>query len=245
VYYDPARQTSGLPHSPFSACCVPRPIGWISTVSVAGVNNLAPFSQFQNVTFDPPTVLFSACGTPAKDTLANAEATGEFVWNMATYDQRDQVARSAMPYPSEVDEFEVIGIETLPARKVRPLRVAASPVHFECVVRHVLEIPGNIPEANAKIVVGEVVGIHIRDDVINEEGRVDVERIQPLARLGYLDYTVVERKFELENPDFQVLHHNLEVDHGGEVRGSGDSRIGKSAMDTGHTDGSGATIENN
>lgn len=217
MYYEPATQTSGLPHSPFSACCVPRPIGWISTVSATGVNNLAPFSQFQNVTFDPPTVLFSACGTPAKDTLANAEATGEFVWNMATYAQRDQVARSAMPYPPEVDEFDVIGIETLPARKVRPLRVAASPVHFECLVRHVLEIPGKIPEANAKIVVGEVVGIHIRDDVIDEVGRVDIQRIQPLARLGYLDYTVVERCFELENPDFQVLHHNPEIDHGAQA----------------------------
>lgn len=219
MYYDPARQTSGLPHSPFNACCVPRPIGWISTTSRAGVHNLAPFSQFQNVTFDPPTVLFSACGTPAKDTLANAEETGEFVWNLATYDQRDQVARSAMPFPPEVDEFEAIGIDTLPSHKVRPLRVAQSPVHFECQVRHVLEIPGKIPEANAKIVVGEVVGIHIRDDVIDDQGRVDIERIRPLARLGYLDYTVVERHFELDNPGFQALHHNLEVDHGGAADG--------------------------
>jgi flavin reductase (DIM6/NTAB) family NADH-FMN oxidoreductase RutF len=217
MYYDPARQTSGLPHSPFSACCVPRPIGWISTTSRAGIHNLAPFSQFQNVTFDPPTVLFSACGSPAKDTLANAEETGEFVWNMATYDQRDQVARSAFPFPPDVDEFVAIGIETLPSLKVRPRRVAESPVHFECEVRHVLEIPGKIPEANAKIVVGEVVGIHIRDDVINDEGRIDVERIRPLARLGYLDYTVVERRFELLNPDFQALHHNAEVNHGADA----------------------------
>jgi flavin reductase (DIM6/NTAB) family NADH-FMN oxidoreductase RutF len=214
MYYEPAKETSGLPHSPFSACCVPRPIGWLSTTSRDGIHNLAPFSQFQNVTFDPPTVLFSACGTPAKDTLRNAEETGEFVWNMATYDLREQVARSAMEFPPHVDEFEALGIESLPSRRVTPLRVAASPVHFECEVRHVLEIPGKIPEANAKIVVGEVVAIHIRDDVIDEEGRVDVERIRPLARLGYLDYTFVEHHFELNDPDMQTLHHNAEVDHG-------------------------------
>jgi flavin reductase (DIM6/NTAB) family NADH-FMN oxidoreductase RutF len=213
MYYEPATQTSGLPHSPFNACCVPRPIGWLSTVSPGGVHNLAPFSQFQNVTFDPPTVLFSACGTPEKDTLVNAERTGEFVWNMATYDQREQVARSAYEYPPDVDEFEALGIEALPCKRVKPRRVAASPVHFECQVRRVLEIPGRIPAAAAKVVVGEVVGIHIRDDVIDERGRVDVERIRPLARLGYLDYTSVERAFELTG-DLQTLHHNAEVDHG-------------------------------
>lgn len=213
MYYEPATQTSGLPHSPFTACCVPRPIGWLSTVSPDGVNNLAPFSQFQNVTFDPPTVLFSACGTPEKDTLVNAERTGEFVWNMATYDLREQVARSAHEYPPDVDEFKVLGIDTLPSKRVKPLRVAASPVHFECEVRHVLEIPGKIPAAAAKVVVGEVVGIHISDHVIDHRGRIDVERIRPLARLGYLDYTFVERAFELTG-ELQTLHHNAEVDHG-------------------------------
>jgi flavin reductase (DIM6/NTAB) family NADH-FMN oxidoreductase RutF len=217
MYYEPAHETSGLPHSPFSACCVPRPIGWLSTTSRAGIHNLAPFSQFQNVTFDPPTVLFSACGTPAKDTLRNAEETGEFVWNMATYDLRDQVARSAIEFPPDVDEFVALGIDTLPSRRVRPLRVAESPVHFECEVRHVLEIPGKTAAANAKIVVAEVVGIHIRDDVIDERGQIDIERIRPLARLWYLDYTFVEHRFELSDPDLQTLHHNAEVDHGADA----------------------------
>lgn len=213
MYYEPKTETSGLPHSPFNACCVPRPIGWLSTVSPKGVHNLAPFSQFQNVTFDPPTVLFSACGTPQKDTLANALATGEFVWNMATYDQREQVARSAFAYPPEVDEFAELGIEALPAKRVAPLRVAGSPVHFECEVRHVLDVPGRIPEATAAIVVGEVVGIHIRDDALTEDGRLDVARLRPLARLGYLDYTVVDQRFELDGADLQTLHHNREVRH--------------------------------
>ena len=198
MYYEPAHQTSGLPHNPFTACCVPRPIGWLSTVSVGGVHNLAPFAQFQNVTFDPPTVLFSVCGWPAKDTLTNALETGEFVWNMATYDLRDQVALSAMTFPPDVDEFEVTGLETLPSVQVAPRRVAASPVHFECRVLSSMDIDSDIPEGRATIVVGRVVGIHISDAALTDDGRVDVARLQPLARLGYLDYAAISEKFEIQ-----------------------------------------------
>jgi len=210
MFYEPRTQTSGLPHSPFNSCCVPRPIGWISTISKDGVNNLAPFSQFQNVTFDPPTVLFSSCGSPNTHTARNAEDTREFVWNMATYGQRELVARSAFEYPADVDEFAELGIDTLPSHAVAPLRVAGSPVHFECVVTHILDVAGRVPEANCKLIIGEVVGIHIRDEAITEDGRLDVPRLQPLARLGYLDYSRVTERFELE---YQTLHHNRETKH--------------------------------
>lgn len=210
MFYEPRTETSGLPHSPVNSCCVPRPIGWISTVGSDGVHNLAPFSQFQNVTFDPPTVLFSSCGAPNTDTARNAEATGEFVWNMATYELRHLVAKSAFEYPPEVDEFEELGIETLPSKLVKPLRVAASPVHFECVVSHVLDVSGRVPEANCKLIIGEVVGIHIRDDALTADGRIDVPRLQPLARLGYLDYSRVTECFEVEEGG---LHHNRETLH--------------------------------
>jgi flavin reductase (DIM6/NTAB) family NADH-FMN oxidoreductase RutF len=211
MFYDPRVQTSGLPHSPFNSCCVPRPIGWLSTVSPGGVHNLAPFSQFMNITYDPPMVMFSACGTPQKDTLTNAEETGEFVWNMATYGQREAVARSAIPYPADVDEFRELGIETLPSRFVKPLRVAGSPVHFECVVRQVVPIEANTPRASGKIVIGDVIGIHIADDALSDDGRVDIPRLRPLARLGYLDYTTVDWRFELSNPRLQTLYHNPEL----------------------------------
>jgi flavin reductase (DIM6/NTAB) family NADH-FMN oxidoreductase RutF len=210
MFYEPRTETSGLPHSPVNSCCVPRPIGWISTISKDGVHNLAPFSQFQNVTFDPVTVLFSSCGSPNTDTARNAEETGEFVWNMATYEQREIVAQSAFEYPREVDEFAELGIETLPSNLVSPLRVAASPCHFECVVTHILDVHGRVPEANCKLIIGEVVGIHIRDDALTDDGRIDVARLQPLARLGYLDYTRVTERFELE---YQTLHHNRETKH--------------------------------
>lgn len=210
MFYQPRSETSGLPHSPVNSCCVPRPIGWISTVSKDGINNLAPFSQFQNVTFDPPTVLFSSCGTPNTDTARNAEETGEFVWNMATYELRDVVAKTAFEYPPEVDEFEELGIESLSSNLVKPLRVAASPVHFECVVTHVLDVSGRVKEANCKLIIGEVVGIHMRDDAITEDGRLDVPRLQPLARLGYLDYSRVTEAFELATAG---VHHNPETQH--------------------------------
>ena len=112
---------------------------------------------------------------------------------MATYALRGEVARSAVRYGPQVDEFEAAGIAWLPSTRVAPRRVAASPVHFECQVLHTLHIPGRIPEAEATIVVGQAVGIHIRDDVVTEDGRIDVLQIKPLARLGYLDFTTVDR----------------------------------------------------
>jgi flavin reductase (DIM6/NTAB) family NADH-FMN oxidoreductase RutF len=98
VYYQPGVTKHGLPRDPFKSCVIPRPIGWISTISRDGVHNLAPFSQFQNLTFDPPYVMFASNQTTVgrkKDTVVNTEQTGEFVWNMATYDLRDAVNKSA------------------------------------------------------------------------------------------------------------------------------------------------------
>jgi flavin reductase (DIM6/NTAB) family NADH-FMN oxidoreductase RutF len=110
MFYDPDKNDHGLPHNPFKSCVVPRPIGWISTVSLDGVHNLAPYSQFQNLTFDPPYVMFAANQNSTgkrKDTATNTEQTGEFVYNMATYDLREAVNRSAAPVAPDVDEFEL------------------------------------------------------------------------------------------------------------------------------------------
>jgi len=235
MFYEPAKQTSGLPHNPFTACCVPRPIGWLSTVSKDGVHNLAPFAQFQNVTFEPPTVLFTAVGLPRKDTLINALETGEFVWNLATYDLKEKVVGSAMTFPPEVDEFEALEIETVPAVLVKPRWVAASPVHFECKVQQSIDIPSSIPEGAATVVIARVIGIHISDDILTPDGRVDVLRARPLARLGYLDYTSVTSMFEVQGavPSSERwkpaeglrahpsgLFHMPEVSHGAETEGA-------------------------
>jgi len=200
MVYEPGVTPHSLPYDPFKSCVIPRPIGWISTVDGRGRHNLAPFSQFQNVTFDPPIVMFSANqGTAGsrKDSVRNAEETGEFVWNMATYALREAVNKSAEELPHGVDEFEYAGLKKLASRKVKPARVAGSPIHFECVYLNTLRFPGEPPMGTADVVFGRVVAIHIDDAVIGADGRVDVMKIQPIARMGYYDYTVVDNRFEM------------------------------------------------
>jgi len=203
MHYDPELENHGFKHSPFKSCVVPRPIGWISTLSKDGVANLAPFSQFQNITYDPPIVMFSANQrtiAQRKDTVVNVEQTGEFVWNMATYELREAVNVSSREYPPDVDEFEAAGLAKLPSVVVAAPRVAASPVHFECRHLQTIRIPGNGDMGSADIVIGRVVHIHISDEALTADGRIDIEKIKPLARLGYFNYTYVDKQFEMLPP---------------------------------------------
>ena len=200
MYYEPGVTPHGLPYDPFKSCVVPRPIGWISTVDGQGRHNLAPYSQFQNVGFNPPIVMFSAnqnSRAERKDSVRNAEETGEFVWNMATYALRNAVNKSAEELPHGIDEFEHAGLVKLPSRKVKPMRVAGSPIQFECVYLNTMRFPGEPPLGSVDVVFGRVVAIHIEDQVINAQGMVDVLKIQPLARMGYYDYTFVDNRFEM------------------------------------------------
>jgi len=209
MYYQPGKTNHGLRYDPFKSCIIPRPIGWISTVSRDGIHNLAPYSQFQMLSFDPPYLMFSAGQNSLgrrKDTVVNAEQTGEFVWNMATHDLREAVNKSAEEVPPEVDEFDLSGVTKAASRAVKPCRVAESPVHFECTYHQTIRLPGNTMISTSDVVFGRVVGIHIRDEVITPEGRVDVLKIRPIARLGYFDYTSVESIFEMIIPgNNQVL----------------------------------------
>ena len=203
MFYDPDKNDHGLAHNPFKSCVVPRPIGWISTISLDGVHNLAPYSQFQNLTFDPPYVMFAANQNfigMRKDTATNAEQTGEFVYNMATYDLREALNRSAAPVASDVDEFELAGLTKAASIIVKPCRVAESPVQFECRYHQTLRLPGNGLMGTTDVIIGRVVLIHIKDEVIGPDGRLDILRIRPLARLGYYDYTSVESVFEMVIP---------------------------------------------
>jgi flavin reductase (DIM6/NTAB) family NADH-FMN oxidoreductase RutF len=203
MYFEPGITPHGLPHDPFKSCVIPRPIGWISTVDQQGRHNLAPYSQFQNVSFNPPIVMFSANQDTKgrrKNTVENAEQTGEFVWNMATYDLRQAVNTSAQELPHGVDEFDIAGLEKIASVKVRPMRVKGSPIQFECVYLNTLRFPGVPPMGTADVVFGRVVAIHIDDAAITSDGRIDVLRLKPLARMGYYDYTFVENMFEMVIP---------------------------------------------
>jgi flavin reductase (DIM6/NTAB) family NADH-FMN oxidoreductase RutF len=214
MQYDPDKNDHGLPHNPFKSCVVPRPIGWISTLSPEGIHNLAPFSQFQNLTFDPPYVMFAANENTLgerKDTTVNVERTGEFVYNMATYELREAVNKSAAQVAPEVDEFVLAGLTKAPSTKIRPARVAESPVQFECVHFQTIRIPGKGHMASVDVVIGRVVQIHVKDEVITPDGRIDIPKIRPLARLGYYDYTSVDSTFEMVIPgDNELLLIGLE-----------------------------------
>jgi flavin reductase (DIM6/NTAB) family NADH-FMN oxidoreductase RutF len=202
-------QPHGLPRNPFAALVVPRPIGWISTLNADGVANLAPYSYFNVVAYKPAQIMFASTGPHRdgglKDSISNIEATGEFVANMATWDLRQQVSDTSTPAPRGVDEFEAVGLGKLPSKLISPPRVAESPAHLECKLVDIVVLPlkRNPDDEINKMVIGEVVGIHIDDDVMTD-GFVDLSKIRPLARLGYLDYTSVVDVFAMERPEWPL-----------------------------------------
>jgi flavin reductase (DIM6/NTAB) family NADH-FMN oxidoreductase RutF len=201
--YSPQTDPNPLPYSPFKSCTVPRPIGWLSSVSKDGVENIAPYSQWQNLTFDPPMVMFSANQYPdgrRKDTVLNAEQTGWFVWNMATYDLREAVNISAMALPPEENEFDLMGVTREYADNYKIPMVAESPVKFECRYMSTHRLTGNSDVGTIDIVFAQVEKIHIQDTVITPEGKLDIPSIRPIARMGYFDYTVVTDTFEMRVP---------------------------------------------
>ena len=208
MFYEPAKNDHGLPHNPIPSLIVPRPIGWTTTLSKEGVVNLAPFSLFNGVGYGPPTVILCPNGKGAgggqKDTVVNVRDTGEFVINMATWDLREQMSKTAATLPADVDEMELAGLTPVPSRVVKPPRVAESPVNLECRHIQTVNLPSYDPDLPLNAIFGEVVGVHIADEVISE-GRVDIAKIRPIARLGYMDYTVVDTIFEMAIPELESL----------------------------------------
>ena len=192
MFYRP-EDGHGLPHDPMSALVMPRPVGWISSQDAAGRRNLAPFALFNLVAYQPPHVMFAPTGQAGgrfKDSLNNVEATGEFVANMATWALRDAVWHTSIPAPSDVDEFELAGLTPTPATIVAPPRVKESPVHLECTHVQTIRLPHVDPDNANHVVIGKVVGVHIDDSVITD-GIVSEAALEPMARLGYLNYTRV------------------------------------------------------
>ena len=199
MFYETSRNDHGLAHDPIKSCVVPRPIGWISTVSLAGSRNLAPYSFFNLVATNPTFVMYSSCGRSphgAKDTVTNIHETGEFVVNMATWAQREPMLASSAPLPSDADEFVHAGLEALPSRLVKPPRVAGAPVHLECVHHQTVVLPASRDGDNI-VVFGRVVGVHIDDDII-EGGKLNLAKVAPIARLGYLQYARVDTIFAMD-----------------------------------------------
>ncbi|MEM7255537.1 MAG: flavin reductase family protein [Pseudomonadota bacterium] len=201
MHYDVEARDHGLKHDPFKALMVPRPIGWISSLSAAGICNLAPYSFFNAVSERPTYVMFASAGM--KDSLRNVEETGEFVCSLATWDLRDHMNVSSAPVRPDVDEFPLAGLTAAKSRSVAPPRVKESPASFECKHWKTIQMPG-VNEGDPggyHVVFGRVVSVYI-DDRFVSEGMVDTGAMRPIARLGYMDYGVLnsEQVFAINRP---------------------------------------------
>lgn len=198
--YQP-RQGHGLPHDPFNAIVGPRPIGWISTRSASGVNNLAPYSFFNAFNYVPPIIGFASIGY--KDTLRNIEETGEFVWNLTTRALAEAMNQSCAAVGPEVSEFALAGLTARASTIVAPPRVAESPVTFECRRTQVLQLQGaDGTQVGTWLVLGEVVAVHI-DTSLLKDGVYDTAAAGHVLRAGGpADYFTVgpEQLFRMHRP---------------------------------------------
>lgn len=197
-YETDEKNAHGLKYDPFKCLIAPRPIGWISTIGRDGVLNLGPYSFFNGVSDKPHMVMFSSEGR--KDSQRNAEETGEFVCNLASLMQRDEMNASAAIVPPEVDEFQLAGLETEPSRLVKPPRVKGAPAHLECVYLQTVHLVSRDGRHTYDMVIGEVVGIHIDDNFISADGLVDTAAMKPMARLGYNQYSTVDEVWTMKRP---------------------------------------------
>ncbi|HUA21472.1 MAG TPA: flavin reductase family protein [Bryobacteraceae bacterium] len=199
ILVDPAAIPPQSSYKVLIGSVVPRPIGFISTISPAGVYNLAPFSFFNAICGNPPVVCF-ACGTrsPEKDTLANVRANGEFVVNIVSEEFAEQMNLTSGEYPAEVDEFQVSGLTPMPSNLVRPPHVAESHVNMECKLIQIVEVSTRTP-LGGTLVIGEVIQFHVDPEVMNNY-RIDAEKLRAIGRMGGNDYARTRDRFSMVRP---------------------------------------------
>lgn len=196
---DPASQPPINTYKLLIGSIIPRPIAFVSTISADGVNNLAPFSFFNAVCADPPTVLFCPNNrNPVKDTLANVRATGEFVINIVSEDIAGKMNVCSGDYAAGVDEFEVSGLTPVPSDLVKPARVLESHVNMECKVSQIISI-GDNPQWGGNLVLGQVLRFHV-DDAIVQDFRIDPSKLLAVGRMGGNEYCRIRDRFELIRP---------------------------------------------
>lgn len=200
MFYRP-EDGHGLPHNPFNAIVAPRPIGWISTRSTRGIDNLAPYSFFNAVAYTPPQVMFASTGTKAdrargKDSLGNIDQTGVFCVNVVEFEAINEMNASSATLPASEDEFPHSHVTKAACNEIACSRAVLAPASLECKLSQLVPLEGE----DNYMVIGRVVGVHIRDDCL-VDGKFDITRFGMVARLGYRDYTVVHDAFELTRPD--------------------------------------------
>lgn len=203
---DPSQLASHEVYKLISGSVVPRPIAWVSTIDAEGVPNLAPFSFFNAVCDNPPTILFSSgirrAGRRPKDTYHNIRATGEFVVNFVTEALAEAMNITAVEAPPHVNEFERAGLKAAPSLRVRPPYVAESPIQFECTLREIVTVGEDVGGGYA--IFGTIVHMRFDESVYREGHYVDVEAYRPVGRLAGTSYSRVNDIFFLTRPPSEI-----------------------------------------
>ncbi|MDH7787586.1 flavin reductase (DIM6/NTAB) family NADH-FMN oxidoreductase RutF [Ochrobactrum sp. 19YEA23] len=197
MFYEP-KEGHPLPHNPFKAIVAPRPIGWIGTCSKNGVVNLAPYSFFNAICDTPPMVMFSSSGI--KDSVTFIEETGEFTTNLVSEHLKTHMNASSVDAPRGTSEFDYAGLTRAPSNVIAAPRVKEAYASLECVavdIRRLQDKEGK-PTDNY-MVIGEVVGVHI-DESILTDGLVDIAKVKPVTRLGYMDYATTDSVYQMFRP---------------------------------------------
>ncbi|HET8992748.1 MAG TPA: flavin reductase family protein [Rhodococcus sp. (in: high G+C Gram-positive bacteria)] len=190
--FEPSDLSAGRFYRLLTATIVPRPIAWVSTASADGVANVAPYSFFTVTSTSPPVVQFTSVGR--KDSLRNIEETGEFVINVASVPLMDQVNASSAPFAHDVDEFAAVGLDAEPSERVRPPRVAQSPASIECTLHRVIEV------GDSFVVMGDVVAVTVRQDVLAEDDAPDFALLAPASRLGRIEWGLTPAVRSIDRP---------------------------------------------
>lgn len=201
MQFDPAELDQKSVYKLLTGAVIPRPIGWISSLSADGIPNLAPFSYFNAVGEDPPHVMFSTVrsNNANKDTLTNVLATKEFVVNMVTEGNVEKMNRTSKIVAPEINEFELAGLTPVPSVKVKPFRVAESPITMECELVHHYTLE-NHQHGGATILIGKIVMFHVDESVLLEGHKINMQTYKPVARLAGANYSKLGEIFSIKRP---------------------------------------------
>jgi flavin reductase (DIM6/NTAB) family NADH-FMN oxidoreductase RutF len=197
VFYDAIKNSHGFENDPIKALIAPRPIGWISSLSLDGHANLAPYSYFNIFSENPTYVAFGSSGF--KHSLSNIEATKEFVVNLVSLKLGEAMNKTSQSVAPHISEFEVAGLTQTPSQFVKVPRVGESPASFECRLHAIVPLPDDHGKIKNWMVIGRVIGVHI-DDAFIVNGRVDTAAMQLIARLGYSEYVTAEPLWRMRRP---------------------------------------------
>jgi len=182
MFYETEKNNHGLKYNPFKSCIVPRPIAWITTINDDASHNCAPYSFFNGIAADPPMVMYATNGKQPmgnhKDSISNIRRNGEFVVNVVPFDAKDKMNETTAPLKPNESEIEVAKLEILKSKIVSPARLKISPIHMECKVYKIIDLPTLVSNKYNGMVLGTVVGIHINDEVI-DNGKVNLDKIKP------------------------------------------------------------------